>query len=127
MRARIYARCATVNQPSIADQVRIGKERAAREGWTVTGEYADDGISASALDNRPGALTAIRDGDARQYDVLIVRDLFRLSRSMDLLKIVHRLKSFGIRIIGIEDGFDSWSPTARMHVGMLSNEENSAI
>ncbi len=122
MRARIYARYSTDMQDyaSIADQLRVGKERASREGWTVTGEYTDEGISGSALGNRPGVLAAIRDGEAGKYDVLIVMELGRLARSEDLPKLIQRLKFRGARVIGIQDGFDSSSRTARMQAGMAS-------
>lgn len=122
MRARIYARYSTDMQDyaSIADQLRVGRERATREGWTVTGEYTDEGISGSALGNRPGVLKAIRDGEAGVYDVLIVMELGRLARSEDLPKLIQRLKFRGVRVIGLQDGFDSSSRTARMQAGMAS-------
>jgi len=120
MRARIYARYSTDMQDytSIADQLRVGKERIAREQWELTGQYIDEGVSGSALGNRPGVLQAIRDGEAGCYDVLLIMELGRLARSEDLPKLIQRLRFRGIRVIGLQDGFDSLARTARMQAGM---------
>ena len=45
---------------------------------------------------------------ARQFDVLLVMDLSRLSRSMgDLAHMIDRLTFVGLRIVGVHDGFDN--------------------
>ena len=120
MRARIYARYSTDMQDyaSIADQLRVGKERITREQWEFTGQYIDEGVSGSALGNRPGVLQAIRDGEAGRYDILLIMELGRLARSEDLPKLIQRLRFRGIRVIGLQDGFDSLARTARMQAGM---------
>ena len=43
MKAAIYARYSSDNQrdASVADQLRICREFAARQGWTVTQEFTD--------------------------------------------------------------------------------------
>jgi DNA invertase Pin-like site-specific DNA recombinase len=122
MRARIYTRFSTDMQDenSTRDQERVGRERAAREGWSVTGVYKDEGISGTALGNRPGALRAIRDAELGEFEVLIVMELTRLARSEDLPKLIQRLKFRRVRVIGVQDGFDSSSLTARMQAGMAS-------
>ena len=129
VRAAVYARFSTDRQSeeSIADQVRVCTEHAARAGWTVTGTYADEGISGAALGNRPGvkaALDAVGGGD-----VLLVTDLSRLSRSQDLAPLLARLRHRGVRIIGTQDGFDSNSRTARMQAGLsgIMSEEFRAM
>src|SRR5690606_15225566 len=51
-------------------------------------------------------------------DVLLVMDLSRLSRSQDLPGMLLRLRHRGVRVIGVQDGFDSESRTARMQAGL---------
>lgn len=130
MRAIIYARFSTEQQSesSIVDQLRRCREYAAARGWTIAAEYTDEGISGAALGNRPGvqkSLAALERGD-----VLLVMDTTRLSRSQDLAPLLTRLRHRGVRVIGVLDGFDSDSGTARMHAGLsgiMSEEFRASI
>ncbi len=125
--AVIYARFSTEMQSetSIADQLRVCRDYAAAHGWRVASEHADRGISGIALGNRPGA----RDALAAAVDVLLVIDLSRLSRSQDLAPLLSRLRHRGVRVIGVQDGYDSDSRTARMQAGLsgIVSEEFRAM
>lgn len=129
MKATIYARFSTERQSesSIADQFAICREYAKAKGLTITDEFSDDGISGAALGNRPGAQAAI--GSAMPGSVLLVSDLSRLSRSQDLAPLLSRLRHRGVRIIGVQDGYDSDSRTARMQAGLsgIMSEEFRAM
>lgn len=129
MKAHLYARYSTERQSesSIADQLRVCRQYAVTQGWTVIGEHTDEGISGAALGNRPGVRAAL---DAAQAgDVLLVMDLSRLSRSQDVAPLLTRLTHRGIRIIGVQDGYDSTSRTARMQAGLsgIMSEEFRAM
>jgi site-specific DNA recombinase len=110
MRAAIYSRFSTDRQDlhTIADQLRVCSEWAKREGAMVALTFADEGISGAAIGNRPGFIAAMRAAQNREFDVLVAMDLSRLSRSQgDLAKTVDRLKFVGIRVVGVQDGFDT--------------------
>ena len=110
MKAAIYSRFSTERQDvqSIADQVRVCTEWAQREGATVARSFADEGISGAATGNRPEFLAMMRAAQAREFGLLLVMDLSRLSRSNgDLAKTIDRLTFTGIRIVGVQDGFDT--------------------
>jgi site-specific DNA recombinase len=93
---------------SITDQARVCTEYAQPQGLLVGEQYADEGISGAALGNRPGVLQMIEAALAREFDVLLVADLSRLSRSQgDLSKMIDRLVAKGVRIVGVQDGYDS--------------------
>src|SRR3546814_13390541 len=51
IRAALYARYSSDQQSStsIADQQRICRERAAREGWQIEGAYEDAAISGASM------------------------------------------------------------------------------
>lgn len=107
MRAVIYARFSTEHQTesSIADQERVCRRYAEQHGLSVVAVFSDEGISGASLGNRPGvqcALAAVRAGD-----VLLVNDLSRLSRSQDLAPLLSRLKHRGVRVVGVQDAFDT--------------------
>jgi site-specific DNA recombinase len=122
MRACVYSRFSTdrQNESSIADQVRVCTEYAARQGWQIVERYDDQGISGTALGNRPGVLRMREAALARRFDALLVADLSRLARSEDLPPLIHRFRFQGVRVIGVQDGFDSQARTARMQAGMAS-------
>lgn len=119
--AVVYARFSTDRQSesSIADQVRVCVEYAEQHGWTAGRTFSDEGISGAALGNRPGATAMLEAAFARQFDVLLVTDLSRLSRSQaDLPKIIDRLTTRGIRIVGVQDGYDSARRGHKLQAGL---------
>ena len=130
MAAVIYARFSTEHQSesTIVDQLRRCRDYARARGLEVVAEHTDEGISGAAIGNRPGvraALEALASGD-----VLLVVDTTRLSRSQDLAPLLARLRHRGVRVVGVLDGFDSESKTARMQAGLsgiMSEEFRASI
>ena len=121
MRAVIYSRFSTdkQNESSIADQVRICSEYADANEMTVVAEMADEGISGAALGNRPGAKEMMEAAFGRQFEVVLVTDLSRLSRSNgDLSKMIDRLVVRGVRVIGVQDGYDSSRRGHKLQAGL---------
>jgi DNA invertase Pin-like site-specific DNA recombinase len=110
-RVALYARFSTdlQRQTSIGDQLVAARQRAAREGWPVVIERADEGVSGSVpVAMRAGGKALLADALARRFEVLIVEGLDRLSRDMgEQDQIVKRLEYRGIRLIGTSDGYDT--------------------
>jgi site-specific DNA recombinase len=121
MKAALYSRFSTdrQNESSIADQVRVCTEYVERQGWKVVERFEDQGISGAALGNRPGVLM-LQDGAlARRFDVVVAMDLSRLSRSQgDLSKMIDRLTARGVRVIGVQDGYDSARRGHKLQAGL---------
>ncbi|MBN8279058.1 MAG: recombinase family protein [Gammaproteobacteria bacterium] len=121
MKAVIYSRISTDQQSesSIEDQERVCGTYCAREGLKVVARFVDRGISGAALGNRPGVLAMLEAAIAGTFDVLLVMDLTRLSRSQgDMSKVIDRLTVRGIRVIGVQDGFDSSRKGHKLQAGM---------
>jgi len=98
MRAAIYARYSSdlQSETSIDDQVRLCKERAERDGLTVTEVYSDYAISGGNLSNRPGMLGLMNVGKQGAFDVVIAEALDRISRDQeDIAAIYKRLHCQG--------------------------------
>lgn len=88
MRAAIYARVSSATQrerDTIASQMRTLPEYVARKGWTLVDTYVDDGATAKTghLAKRPGLARLLVDAAAKRFDVVVVVDLDRLTRSDD--------------------------------------------
>jgi site-specific DNA recombinase len=111
-RAAIYARISTDKQNPLspADQERKCREYAGRNGITIAdGQvYVDEGLSGVGMD-RPGLQRLLRAAfsPARDFDVILVDDTSRLSRSTEsVLSIHHKLKFEGLQLIAISQNID---------------------
>jgi site-specific DNA recombinase len=106
MRAALYARYSSDNQrdASIEDQLRLCREYAQRQGWTVADSYSDRAISGASL-LRPGIQELIADASRRRFDVILTESLDRLSRDMeDIAGLYKRMKFAGVRIATLSEG-----------------------
>lgn len=81
-KAVIYARysCDKQSEQSIEGQIRVIREFAAREGYTIIGEYIDRAKSAKKA-NRPEFLRMISDSSRHLFQYVIVYKLDRFSRN----------------------------------------------
>ena len=81
MNVAIYARYSSSSQreASIEEQVRISKEYAERNKYTVVREYCDSALTGTN-DNRPSIQRLIKDSSKRIFDMLIVYSIDRFGR-----------------------------------------------
>lgn len=106
MRAAIYARVSSQAQrdrDTIASQLSTLPSFCIQRGWEVVGTYTDDGRSAQtgALEAREGLHRLHRDAAADRFDVVVVVDLDRLTRSDSWLErgaIYGPLQAAGVKI-----------------------------
>ncbi|HEY3696758.1 recombinase family protein [Phenylobacterium sp.] len=116
IRVAIYARYSSDLQQrtSIEDQVRIAKERADHEGWTIAEVYTDYAISGAFLHTRPGMLNLLRDAAAQKFDLVLTESLDRISRDQeDTARVFKRLSFAGVKIISLSEG-----QISELHVGL---------
>lgn len=112
LRAAIYARVSSAAQrerETIESQLRVLPEYVQQQGWLLVGTYVDDGRSAKAgkLDEREGFARLLRDAEARAFDVVVVVDIDRLTRTDSLEERARILGPFqrqGIDIVTIGGG-----------------------
>src|SRR5579872_6598389 len=85
-RAAIYLRVSTDKQTVEHQRTALG-DIAVQRGWTVAGEYADNGVSgAKNREKRPGLDRTLKDAGRAKFDVLMTWSIDRLGRSLsDLL------------------------------------------
>jgi site-specific DNA recombinase len=115
MRAVIYARVSSAAQrerDTIAAQLRDLPAYAERQSWTLVRPpqtYVDDGRTAKAghLEARVGLAALLRDAAAGIFDVVVVADIDRLTRSEDLAErgaILGALQRAGVRVASANSG-----------------------
>jgi DNA invertase Pin-like site-specific DNA recombinase len=126
MKAALYARFSSDLQraTSIEDQFRNCRKRAEVEGWVIVATYADAAMSGTDA-NRPQYRAMLEAAAQREFDILIVDDLSRLTRdAVECERAIRRLEFVGLRIVATSDGYDSTSKARKVHRGFkgLMNE-----
>jgi hypothetical protein len=84
LRAGVYAWVSETYDAAelVPTQLERGTGHAARRGWAVVATFKDDGYSAYREITRDGFADLIRAIEAGQVDVVIVRDVDRLTRNL---------------------------------------------
>ena len=115
MRIAIYARYSSDQQrsTSIDDQIRLCKEKIAREEWRLVQVYRDSAMSgATAL--RPGYQAMLAGAREAEFDVVVAEALDRLSRDQeDVAALFKRLQFAGIRLVTLGEG-----EIGPLHIGL---------
>jgi DNA invertase Pin-like site-specific DNA recombinase len=115
LKVAIYARYSSDNQrdASIADQLRVCRDFAARQGWTVVHEFTDHAVSGAIL-LRSGFQALMRDALNGRFDVVLAEALDRFSRDQeDTAGLFKRLTFAGVNIVTLAEG-----DITHLHVGL---------
>src|SRR5712692_7950490 len=114
MKVAIYARYSSDNQrdASIADQFRVCREFAQRQGWHIEREYSDHAMSGATL-LRPGFQEMMRVALRKEVDVVLAEALDRFSRDQeDTAGLFKRLTFAGVNIVTLAEG-----DITHLHIG----------
>ncbi|RWR04250.1 recombinase family protein [Paenirhodobacter populi] len=115
MKVALYARYSSDNQrdASIADQLRMCRLHAEKEGWQIVEEYSDHAISGSSL-LRPGIQALIADATRGRFDLILSEAMDRLSRDQeDIAGIYKRMSYADVKIVTLSEG-----EITSLHVGL---------
>jgi DNA invertase Pin-like site-specific DNA recombinase len=115
MKVAIYARYSSENQrdASIADQFRICREFAQRQGWHVASEYSDHAVSGATI-MRPGFQAMMREALQKKFDIVMAEALDRFSRDQeDTAGLFKRLTFAGVNIVTLAEG-----DITHLHIGL---------
>src|ERR671914_3051828 len=114
MKVAIYARYSSENQreASIADQFRICREFARRQGWTIANEYSDSAVSGATL-LRSGFQAMMASALRKDVDVVLAESLDRFSRDQeDTAGLFKRLTFAGVNVVTLAEG-----DITHLHIG----------
>ena len=115
MKVAIYARYSSDSQrdASIADQFRMCRLHAEKQGWTIVEEYSDHAISGSSL-LRPGIQALISDATRGRFDLILAEAMDRLSRDQeDIAGLFKRMSYSDVKMVTLSEG-----EVSHLHVGL---------
>ena len=115
MKVAIYARYSSDNQreASIADQFRMCRLHAEKQGWRIVKEYSDHAISGSSL-LRPGIQALISDATRGRVDLILAEAMDRLSRDQeDIAGLFKRMSYSDVKMFTLSEG-----EVSHLHVGL---------
>ncbi len=115
MKVAIYARYSSDNQrdASIADQFRMCRLHAEKQGWHIVEEYSDHAISGASL-IRPGIQALMADAMSGRFDLILAEAMDRLSRDQeDIAGIFKRMSYADVKMFTLSEG-----EVTHLHVGL---------
>ena len=115
MKVALYARYSSYNQreASIEDQLRLCRQHAEKQGWSVTESYTDRAISGASL-LRPGIQELIQDASRGRFGIVLAEAMDRLSRDQeDIAGLFKRMALAGVRIVTLSEG-----NVTHLHIGL---------
>ncbi|WP_232816664.1 recombinase family protein [Paracoccus zhejiangensis] len=115
LKVAIYARYSSDNQrdASIADQFRMCRLHAEKQGWHIVEEYSDHAISGASL-IRPGIQALMADAMGGRFDLILAEAMDRLSRDQeDIAGIFKRMSYADVKMFTLSEG-----EVTHLHVGL---------
>jgi DNA invertase Pin-like site-specific DNA recombinase len=93
VRAACYRRVSSPDQAaedkiSLDYQLEMAKQYAKKQGWQVTLDFTEPGISGEVFEERPALQEMLKAARAKRFDVLIVQNGDRLARRFDLYAMI---------------------------------------
>lgn len=130
-RIALYARCSTLDKGQDSElQLAPLREYCQRRGFTIAGEYIDNGISGTK-EHRPQLDRLLDAARKRQVDMIIVWKLDRFGRSLkQLVMTLEELSSLGIGFMAYQDNIDLTTPQGRLMfhiIGAMAEFERELI
>ncbi|GAB6428910.1 recombinase family protein [Bacillus cereus] len=109
----IYVRVSTDRDEqvsSVENQIDICRNWLERNGfiWDEKRVFKDEGISGTLFVNRPAIQLLLQKAKAKEIDMVVFKSISRLARDLkDSLEIREVLLAHNVRIISVEEGYDS--------------------
>ena len=90
--------------------------------WEFAGVYADFGISGTGIEKRNDFKRLLQDCEEGKIDIILTKSVSRFARNtVDLLKVVRRLKELGIEVIFEKEGINSLTSDGELMLSILAS------
>lgn len=121
----IYARVSTEHEAQLAaleNQMDWYKPiLAARPDWTLVRQYIDEGITGTSAEKRPQFMKMIKDAKAKEFDMIITREVSRFARNtVDTLQYTRMLKEYGVEVFFINDNIKTFDGDGELRLTIMA-------
>ncbi len=118
---RVSSRDSATTGESLTTQRKAIKDFAKTQGWNLTKIYADEGISGSTVNERPGLVQLLKNAGKKNFDILVIHRLSRFGRNArDLLNNYAILVGADVQLLSIKENMDFSNPYGKAMLTMLS-------
>jgi DNA invertase Pin-like site-specific DNA recombinase len=128
-RAALYYRMSTDRQEdSIERQQSQVEPYAKRRGYSVVGEYRDEGIAGDVFERRTDFQRLLRDAGSGKFDVIVTDEPSRLSRQgivEFIAKVAHPLQEAGVTLDSVSDGPQGWDDVVQIITLAIRQDRSS--
>ena len=115
----IYARVSTVEQ-EVGLQLADLRALAALRGWTIAGEYVDEGVSGGQV-SRPELDRMMADAKRGLFHAVLVWKFDRFARSTQhLLSALDEFRQLNIEFVSVREAVDTSTPVGKMVFVLLA-------
>lgn len=126
MKVAAYCRVPTEYEDqtnSFETQKRFFKEHIERNpDWELYEIYADEGLSGTSTENRPGFNRMIEDAKAGKFDLIRTKQVSRFARNtVDTLHYTRDLKRIGVGVMFMNDRINSMNPEAEFVLTLMAS------
>lgn len=126
MKVAAYCRVSTEYEDqtnSFETQKRFFKEHIERNpDWELYEIYADEGLSGTSTENRPGFNRMIEDAKAGKFDLILTKEVSRFARNtVDTLHYTRDLKRIGVGVMFMNDRINSMNPEAEFVLALMAS------
>lgn len=123
-RVALYCRVSTDQQvregDSIQAQLTALREYAQKHNYVVTGEYIDDGVSGSLLNERDELQRMLDDVKKREIDIILFTKLDRFFRNVkNYLNTQTVLDEYGVTWRAIWESYETETPQGRLMINQM--------
>lgn len=124
-RAAIYARQSVAADELLSDQIARCRDLASAKGFDVVEVYSDNNVSGyKARDNGTAFSRMLEDARAGRFDVLIVRKLDRLGRSLSALEAFAAAR---VAVVTIDENIDLTTVNGRLMANLLTSVARAEV
>lgn len=133
MRIAAYCRVSTDKDEqldSLANQKLFFTEYARKNGHTLAGLYADEGISGTSLKKRDAFRRLMEDARLGRFQAVVVKDISRFARNtVDFLQSIRQLKALGINTLFVTANMESLGESEFVLTifGAMAQEESANL
>ncbi|MGW9627642.1 recombinase family protein [Microbacterium sp. NPDC055521] len=125
IRAAIYARQSVAADELIADQIARCESLAAAKGFEVVDVYRDNNVSGyKARDEGTAFSRMLNDARAGRFDVVVVRKLDRLGRSLAALESFAAAR---VAVVTIDENIDLTTVNGRLMANLLTSVARAEV